>query len=494
MDNLQLTIQRRNLVHRRTKIVATLGPTSTKPATLDALIQAGVDVFRINFSHGTHDTHAETFRLIREAVARAARPVAVLADLCGPKIRVGRFPGGPIFLNNGEKIIVTVRPVPGEPGLVPSEYPALARDVKPGDRILLADGTRELRVEAIEDTEITCTVITGGSLSDRKGMNLPGVDISTPALTEKDREDAAFAAKLGVDFMALSFVRTADDLHQLRTLLTGLGHHIPIIAKIEKPEALEQIGAILAASDGIMVARGDLGVEMAAEEVPLIQQELVRMAIEANRPVIVATQMLESMIESPSPTRAEVTDVAWAAMAGSDAVMLSGETAVGSYPVEAVATMNRVLRLVEGHQWHTDLFEHLVKHANPATAQDGIDLQLNEALARATAQLSRELSVRAIAVRADTGFTARMISAERPAAPILAFSAHERVCAQLNLYWGVTPRWVRPEEAAEIDTCVAQLTRQLKMLPEGDDRHFVLVVARAQGEADLTPSLRILLA
>src|SRR6185295_12888639 len=300
-----------------------VGPASSTVEALVGLIEAGVDVFRLNFSHGTHESHGKVFEAIRAASARAKKQVAVLGDLCGPKIRVGTFEGGGIDLAWGGEVVVTVREVEGKPGLIPSEYRALAADVVPGDRVLLDDGKMQLQVKAVEGTEIRCEVLAGGRLTDRKGMNLPGVRVSAPALTEKDKADAAFAVKLGVDYLALSFVRAPTDVADLKALLRDLRAETPVIAKIEKPEALDTIGGILEVADAIMVARGDLGVEMAEEEVPLIQQ------------------MLESMIESARPTRAEVTDVAAAALSRVDAVMLSAETASGKHPREAVATMDR---------------------------------------------------------------------------------------------------------------------------------------------------------
>src|SRR6185295_13786291 len=398
-----------------------VGPASSTVEALVGLIEAGVDVFRLNFSHGTHESHGKVFEAIRAASARAKKQVAVLGDLCGPKIRVGTFEGGGIDLAWGGEVVVTVREVEGKPGLIPSEYRALAADVVPGDRVLLDDGKMQLQVKAVEGTEIRCEVLAGGRLTDRKGMNLPGVRVSAPALTEKDKADAAFAVKLGVDYLALSFVRAPTDVADLKALLRDLRAETPVIAKIEKPEALDTIGGILEVADAIMVARGDLGVEMAAEEVPLIQQELVRLAVAANRPVIVATQMLESMIESARPTRAEVTDVAAAALSRADAVMLSAETASGKHPREAVATMDRVLRMVEGYQWKRG------QHGKVAESplMGNMQSRLNAALSRATSMLSGELEVRAVVAPARTGKMARLISSARPAAPVLALTSSE---------------------------------------------------------------------
>jgi pyruvate kinase len=362
----------------------------------------------------------------------------VLADLCGPKIRVGTFEGGGIDLEDGATVTVTSRVVKGRPGLIPSQYRRIHEDVKVADLILLDDGNLMLRVEKVKGKDITCTVEAGGRLKDRKGLNLPYSDVSVPTLTPKDRKDAKFAIGLGIDYLALSFVRSAKCVQSLRRLIAKEGADTHIVAKIEKPQALDRIGEILEASDAVMVARGDLGVELPVEEVPLIQSQLVRLAIEANRPVIMATQMLESMIENPRPTRAEVTDVATAAQSGADAVMLSAETAVGRYPVEAVETMDRVLRLIEGYQWKHGQFGKLVQHAELADAEGGAPLSLPEALSRATSLLSRGLAVRAIVVPSNSGRTALWVSSERPAAPVFCFSDKHEVLRRATLWWGVT--------------------------------------------------------
>ncbi len=481
------------LSFRRTKIIATLGPATSKPEVLDELIAAGVDVFRLNFSHGTHESHAETFRLVKEAIARSGRHVAVLGDLCGPKIRVGHFENGPIQLVEGSQITITVRKVPGNASLIPSEYDHLAKDVKSGDKILMADGTRELRVDSVQDTEILCTVIRGGELSDRKGINLPNVDISAPSFTPKDRDDADFACKLGVDYLAISFVRAAKDVLELKHFLEERGADIPVMSKIEKPEAIRDIREIVMASDAIMIARGDLGVEMPAEEIPLIQKELTRLSIEMNRPVVVATQMLESMISAGTPTRAEVTDVAWAAMAGADAVMLSGETSVGKYPVQAVKTMDRIVRMIEGYQCRFDRFLSLVSHEHTSDFEDSMSSQILEGLSRSAAKMARELNAKAIAICAKTGTTCRMISEERPPAPILGLSTDARICARMALYWGVLPIQVEEDVVKTPWKFVPSILKDtgLYTQSEDDDRYVILVTLRDYGMA-LTPSLKLI--
>jgi len=324
------------LKHRRTKIVATLGPRTRDPASIRALLEAGVDVFRLNMSHGTQDEHAEAIVHIRRHAAELGLHAGILADLCGPKIRTGRFEASPLTLAAGAEITVTTRDVVGNATLIPSQYAQLAHDVRPGDRVLLNDGAVELKVRAIDGSEVHCVVVSGGPIGNHKGINLPGVRVSAPSMTDKDVADAAFALAQGVDFLALSFVRERADVDSLRAIVERHEHRPAIIAKIEKPEALENSLAILEAADAIMVARGDLGVEMPAERVPAIQKRIVGLCRKKGKPVIVATQMLESMIASPVPTRAEASDVATAIYDGADAVMLSAESAAGQYPIEAV--------------------------------------------------------------------------------------------------------------------------------------------------------------
>ena len=476
--NFSLDLTRVALKYRRTRIIATLGPASSSPEVIQALA-AQVDVFRLNFSHGTREGHAEVYHRIRAAAAAVGRPIAVLADLCGPKIRVGRFPEGGIDLEPGAEVVVTVANRTGGPGLIVSEYRDFARDVGPDSRVLLDDGRLELRVLEVQGDDVRCVVVQGGRLLDRKGMNLPGTPLSTPALTEKDRVDAHFAAELGVDFLALSFVRHAQDVADLRTLLEAAGHPTPIIAKIEKPEALECIGDILEAADGIMIARGDLGVELPAEEVPLIQSQLIRLAMEANRPVIVATQMLESMIDSARPTRAEVTDVAGAALAGADAVMLSAETASGRHPEEAVATMDRILRMVEGQQWRDGQFGRLINHFRTPEEQPTPELVMVEAVSRAVASLSRDLSVHAIFASTAGGRTARMVAAERPAAPVVALTIDPAVARRLMLCWGVLPVAVPDLEPSRLAAHARRVAADERLGEPGD---FLLLVHNPTAE------------
>jgi pyruvate kinase len=465
---------------RRTKIVATVGPACRDPSMLEDLLRAGVNIFRLNLSHGDHTRHRANFANIQAASAALGEPVAVLADLCGPKIRVGSFAGGSITLEAGRPVTVTTRNVQGVPGLIPSQYAALAEDVRPGDRILLDDGMLELHVEAVSGTDLACTVTTGGVLKDRKGMNLPGVLVSSPALTDKDREDAHFALELGVDFLALSFVRRPADVADLKSLIKAAGAATPVIAKIEKPEALDAIDEILDAADGLMVARGDLGVELAPEAVPIVQHDLVERSRRRHKPIIVATQMLESMVEHPRPTRAEVSDVSHAVFAGADAVMLSAETASGAYPIKAVEMMDRVARQVEGWQWIEGAFRSLTEGERELPTP----LPLREAVARSFAQLSRDLQVRAVVVRTQHGTSADVVAATRPAAPILALTMDPRVYRRMCLLWGVIPRLIDADEFNHPQESARRHARALNLAQDGQT--ILLLAGFGSGEPMIT--------
>jgi pyruvate kinase len=472
------------LKKRRTKIIATLGPASREPAVIRELIQAGANVFRLNMSHGDHAFHRECFDRVRHVAEEMREPIAVFADLCGPKIRTGRFRDGGIKLRAGARVTVTTREVMGEDGLIPSQYQALAGDVKPGDRILLADGTLQLRVESIAGTEIECTVIQGGMLKDHKGINLPGVAVSAPSLTAKDRDDARFAMELGVDFLALSFVRSGNDIHGLKRLIAEAGQRTPVIAKIEKPEALDDMERILKAADAIMIARGDLGVELSPEQVPIAQNQLIDRAQRSFRPVIVATQMLESMIDNARPTRAEVSDVATAVTAGADAIMLSGETAVGAYPVEAVRMMDRVARHTESYLWRHGGFAPLKAVAQKKARP------LWDAFAGVTARLAQDLKVRAIVVITKSGMSAVTMASARPAAPIVGVTGAATVCRRMNLSWGVIPV-LAPEAGEENPNVLARrIARELDLAASGG---FILLVRGFHSDPQLnTPSLTVL--
>lgn len=477
------------LKFRRTKIVATVGPASRDPAVIEALIRAGVNVFRLNMSHGTHDEHRGAYAAIRAVAEACKAQVAVFADLCGPKIRTGVFPGGPITLADGQAIQVTTRDVPGTPALIPSQYAALGDDVVVGSRILLDDGNLELRVDAKQGSEIACTVIRGGLLKNNKGMNLPGVDVSAPSLTEKDRADALFAIALGVDLLALSFVRTAADVEQLRVLVGRGPRQVPIISKIEKPEALDNIEAIVGASDAIMIARGDLGVELPPQNVPIIQEELVAFARGLHKPVIVATQMLESMIASARPTRAEVTDVANAVRSGADAVMLSGETAAGAYPVEAVRMMDTIIRQVEGHQFAHGAFSNFDLYARERR-KPLPPIPIDMAVANSATLLSRELLVRGIVVMTRSGRSVEVISAARPAAPIVGVSVDVHVARVCCLLWGVVPVTVPDWPRQDPRALAIALAREFGLASDGQT--ILMVRGFRTDAAENSPSVTVI--
>lgn len=453
------------LKKRRTKIVATLGPSTKEPAMIRKLIQTGVNVFRLNMSHGDHDFHRTTYNHIRTIADELKLPIAILADLCGPKIRTGNFRDGQIELINNSKITVTTRDVIGEPGLVPSQYAALAEDVKPGDRILLNDGALELSVDSVKGTEITCTVIHGGILKNHKGINLPGVNVSAPSMTEKDRVDAEFVLDLGVDFIALSFVRTADDVSELKSIIKKSGKDVAVIAKIEKPEALQNASAILDVADGIMVARGDLGVELNPEEVPVAQSQLIDLAKSKFKPVIVATQMLESMIEHARPTRAEVTDISYAVTLGTDAVMLSAETAAGAFPVEAVNMMDRIARQTESYLWQSGAYGNPGKSKAPVSIWD--------AISDTSAIMAKDLMVRAILVISQSGMSAATMSSARPAAPVIAITGLPHICRRMALYWSIIPVLSEDAGSKNPNELARQVAMDLKLAEKGE---YVLMV------------------
>jgi pyruvate kinase len=416
---------------RRTKIIATIGPASAAPGILEALIAAGMDVARLNFSHGTHREHKTLIRRIRDAARRQGRTVAILQDLAGPKIRVGNLPEPGIILEPGRSFILTTRSETRKEGSVSVTYAELAREVRKGDRLMLADGLMEMVVEDTDGTDITCTVVTGGLLTSHKGINLPSGTIRAPAFTAKDRVDLLFGLDAGVDYVALSFVKSAEEIRGVRELIAERGMRTPIIAKIERHEALKVIDAIVAETDAIMVARGDLGVEIPLEEVPMVQKRLIHMANTAGKPVITATQMLRSMVDSPRPTRAEATDVVNAILDGADAVMLSEETASGRYPVAAVQFMNRLALMAEGNFPH-DIF------LNKTPRQD-----IPDSVAHASCILADHLDARAIVAHTQSGLTALNISRFRPRQPIVALTPNKETLRRLALVWGCLPMRIR---------------------------------------------------
>jgi pyruvate kinase len=410
---------------RRAKIVCTLGPATSSAEQVTALVESGMDVARLNFSHGAHADHAAAYKLVREASDRTGHAVAVLADLQGPKIRLGRFAAGPHVWATGSRVCITVDDVEGTPERVSTTYKDLANDVRVGDRLLVDDGKVGLSVVAVEGPDVWCLVTEGGEVSNNKGLSLPGVAVSVPALSDKDVEDLRFALHLGADFIALSFVRSPADAQLVRDVMQQEDVTVPVIAKLEKPEAVERLPEIVEAFDGVMVARGDLGVELPLEEVPLVQKRAIQVARERNKPVIVATQMLESMIGSSRPTRAEASDVANAVLDGADAVMLSGETSVGKYPINAVRTMERIIDAVE-----SDPHATVPELTRRSRSRSG-------AIVRAAKDIGETLEVRALATFTQTGETARRLAALHPRQPLLAFTVDARVRSQLALSWGV---------------------------------------------------------
>jgi len=430
----------------RTKIVCTLGPACDAPDVLREMVRAGMDVARINFSHGDHAAHVRRIAAVRRIAQEEGRVVAILCDLQGPKLRVGEIAGGAVELPEGATVRLTTRGVPGNADEINLPHPDLVADVQPGQRLLLDDGALELRVEAKTDTDLVCRVIVGGQLSSHKGVNVPGAALSFSSLTPKDRADALLAIEQQADYLALSFVRRASDVQELRALIASRGARIPIIAKIEKAEALDAFDEILEAAEAVMVARGDLGVETPPEQVPLHQKRILRACNRVGKPAITATQMLQSMINNPRPTRAEASDVANAVLDGTDAVMLSGETATGHYPVEAVKMMESVATIaeqaVECAEW--------LRRVGPGDSP-------SEAIARATVEIADELNAAAIITTTVSGHTARMVARYRPCMPVLAATPNAAVQRQMALVWGVTPLLV--PEYATTDEMIAHTTQ-----------------------------------
>jgi pyruvate kinase len=466
---------------RRTKIVATIGPSSHDKGTLERLVEAGVDVVRLNFSHGEHAQHLEVMQSAREIAAKRGRPIALLQDLSGPKIRTGKVKGGvPVELRDGARIrITTDETIEGTAELISTTYDPLPRDVSPGDTILLDDGNLELKVLGIGKQTVDCAVVHGGQLKSNKGMNLPGVKLSTPALTEKDRRDLAFGIAQGVDWVALSFVRRAADLEETKALIASLGGSVPVIAKIEKREAIDDLAQIVAAADGLMVARGDLGVELSTEEVPTLQKRIIQMANGAGKVVITATQMLESMIENPRPTRAEASDVANAILDGTDAIMLSAETASGRFPVESVETMARIARYTEEH--------YAFRRADRTVVGQGS--MVARSLARVAAMVAEELDCKLIVTFTESGSTARLVSCFRPRAPIAAITYNDDSYRRLALWWGVVP--LKSTFEASTDEMIVKGEDLLKRNGLAGPGDTVLMLGGQQHTAGATNMMRV---
>lgn len=463
---------------RQTKIIATIGPASRSEEIIEQIIHAGVDICRLNFSHGTHEAHAEAFQRIRAAAARATRVVSVLQDLSGPKIRTGRLRGGgPITLEDGQTIRIIAGDGEGDAHQIYTTYAELVRKARPGGALLLDDGKIQLTIESADGREVVAKVIEGGPLSEHKGINAPGVQLSAEALTAKDIDDLKFGAKLGVDMIALSFVRTADDMWQARQVLTEIGAaSIPLIAKIERPEALDHLEEILKVSQGVMVARGDLGLEMPLERVPTSQKEITRKARRSGIPVILATQVLESMRSEPRPTRAEVSDAANAVDDGVDAIMLAGETAVGLYPVKTVETLDAVIREAErigpAHSSSLGQLTPIVEVPRAPHAQ---------ALCEAAVTLADHCNAFAIVAITRLGNAARVLSALRPRAPIFAATETEVIARQLTLYRGVVP--LTTGIGKDVDTTGTLLKEELGsrgLVPSGSAVVFISANARLE--------------
>lgn len=466
---------------RRTKIVATIGPATSSPEVLRALIEAGATTLRLNFSHGSHDDHQRSIRLIRQTSFELNQPVGILQDLQGPKIRLGRFETGSIVLQKGDPFILTSRSVPGTQQISSVTYEPLADEVPPGAVIMLDDGRVEMRVEKVDRAarELYCRVVVGGPLSNNKGVNFPGVYLSIKALTDKDRQDLLFGLDQGVDWVALSFVRNPEDVLEIKEIISNAGKQVPVIVKIEKHEAIEQMEAILSLSNGVMVARGDLGVELPAEDVPILQKRLIATANRLGIPVITATQMLDSMVNSPRPTRAEISDVANAILDGTDAVMLSNETAVGKYPVGAVETMARIAMRIEREQITCNVGNI-----------ESTGRSIPNAISQAVGQIAEQLTAAAIMTLTKTGATARNVSKFRPTTPILAVTPHVDVARQLQLVWGVKPLLVLDlPSTAQTFQAALNVAQEKLLLSDGD--LVVMTAGTLQGVSGSTDLVKV---
>lgn len=467
---------------RRAKIVATLGPASSSIEVFRQLVRAGLDVARLNFSHGSHEQKAELIRMVRQVAREEGKPICILADLQGPKIRTGKLKDHkPVQLVAGKQLIITPHEIAGTASMVGTTFTTLAENLEPGSRILLSDGLIELRVEQVKGGDVICKIINGGLLGENKGINLPGIPVKVPSLTEKDEEDLAFAIGEGVDTIAVSFVRTADDIRHVKARLAALNSDAWIVAKLEKPQAIEHLDSILEATDAIMVARGDLGVEVPPEKVPAIQKHIIRRAAEYRKPVITATQMLESMIENPRPTRAEASDVANAIYDGTDAVMLSAESAAGKYPVEAVAMMAKIVAETED-QIHLD---PPPSHHHPR----GVRLSVAETICESMAHASEDLDVAAVAIFTESGATARLLSKYRPDPPIFALSPFEKVINRCMLLWGTYP--ILCGRFHDTDTLVNMAEEILESHGRVRDRQILGIVAGTRTRSGATNFMRL---
>ena len=468
---------------RRAKIVCTLGPSTNSERRIRELVYAGMDVARLNMSHGSHEDHAEAYRLVREAADASGHGVGIFADLQGPKIRLETFADGPVKLRRGQVWTITTRDVPGDAEICGTTYKGLPGDVNVGDPILIDDGKVRLRVTGVGATDVTTEVLVGGTVSNHKGINLPGVAVSVPALSEKDVEDLKFALGLSVDFIALSFVRNGADVDDVRRVMSEVGVHLPVIAKIEKPQAIENLDDIVEAFDGFMVARGDLGVECPLEDVPFLQKLVIEKARLNAKPVIVATQMLESMITSPSPTRAETSDVANAVLDGADAVMLSGETSVGEHPIHVVETMARIISATEQHALEPREFGQIESIAWDPHTRGGV-------IAKAAEEVAERIGAKYVVAFTQSGDSARRMSRLRGRIPVLAFTPEARVRSQLSLSWGVETFKTSPVD--HTDEMVRQVDEQLLRIGRVEEGDEVVIIAGAPpGIPGSTNALRI---
>ncbi|HIK33529.1 MAG TPA: pyruvate kinase [Oscillatoriales cyanobacterium M59_W2019_021] len=466
---------------RRTKIVATIGPATSSPEVLRELITAGATTLRLNFSHGTDEDHQRSIRLIRQVSFELNQPVGILQDLQGPKIRLGRFENGFIHLQEGDPFILTSKPTSGTQKISQITYDKLADEVPEGATILLDDGRVEMQVEKIDRAagELFCRVVVGGKLSNNKGVNFPRVYLSVKALTDKDRTDLMFGLDQGVDWVALSFVRNPQDILEIKELISSAGKNVPVIAKIEKHEAIEQMEEVLSLCDGVMVARGDLGVELPAEDVPILQKRLIRTANRLGIPIITATQMLDSMVSSPRPTRAEISDVANAILDGTDAVMLSNETAVGEYPVRAVATMAQIAVRIE--------WEQMTQHDSRI---DDTVRSIPNAISQAVGHIAAQLNSAAIMTLTKSGATARNVSKFRPYTPILAVTPHVDVARRLQLVWGVKPLLVLDlPSTGQTFQAALNVAQEKDLLSEGD--LVVMTAGTLQGVSGSTDLIKV---
>lgn len=468
---------------RKTKIVATIGPASNSRSMLGKLAAAGMNVARLNFSHGNYETHSEVIRTIRSISRMMSRPVGILLDLQGPKIRVGKLINNqPVRLKRNSTFSITSRALPGTADMVSTTYSNLVKDVKRDDTILLDDGLIRLQVITARGDTVTCRVISGGLLMENKGINLPGVKVSAPSLTEKDKRDVNFGIQNGVDFFALSFVRTADDLKRIKAIQKTQGAAIPVIAKIEKPEAVENLASILEVADGIMVARGDLGVELQPEQVPTIQKQIIAAAIKKNKPVITATQMLETMSVNPIPTRAEASDVANALFDGTDAVMLSGETASGRYPVKALQMMAKIADQAENSPFMRYNLQFESDASDPVT----------HAVARSAVHILHEIKARCIVAFSVSGKTSKQISKQRPTAPVFAFTSRKEIFNRLALVWGVTPMYIPNIDGAKrLIRSSENLLLEKKRVKKGDLIVIVIGVGLKEGSTNMIKIHRV---